>query len=112
MDEFLLVFRRDYQSPDWQPNIEQRREHLKHWADWFRSLAAQDKLAYPVQRLDGEGLVLTGLQVANGPFTTRRNSVGNLILLWARDYQEAVELAQGCPVLNVGGTVEIRRVVA
>jgi hypothetical protein len=112
MSEFLLVFRRDYQTPELQPGTEQQREHLKHWADWFRSLAAQDKLAHPVQRLDEEGKVLTGQQVAKGPFTDQRNSVGNLVLLRARDYQEAVGLAQGCPVLDLGGTVEIRRVVA
>jgi hypothetical protein len=112
MSEFLLVFRRDYQTPELQPSTEQRREHLKHWADWFRSLAAQNKLAHPVQRLDSEGKVLTGQQVASGPFTACQNSVGNLVLLRARDYQEAVELAQGCPVLDLGGTVEIRWVVA
>jgi hypothetical protein len=112
MSKFLLVFRRDYQTPELQPGPEQRREHLKHWADWFRSLAAQDKLAHPVQRLDEEGKVLTDQQVVKGPFIARRNSVGNLILLRARDYQEAVELAQGCPVLDLGGTVEIRRVMA
>lgn len=112
MSEFLLVFRRDHQTQELQPDPEQLRDHLKHWADWFRSLAAQDKLAYPVQRLDREGKVLTNQQVASGPFITRQNSVGNLILLRARDYQEAVELAQGCPVLELGGTVEIRRVVA
>ncbi|MGI4865157.1 MAG: YciI family protein [Janthinobacterium lividum] len=111
MNEFLVVFRRDYQTPELQPGTEQLREHLKHWADWFRSLAAQDKLAQPVQRYDSEGKVISRQQVTSGPFTARRNSVGNLLLLRAQDYQQAIALAQGCPILDLGGTVEIRQVM-
>lgn len=110
MSKFLLVFRRDYQTPGLQPGPEQLPEHLKHWADWFRSLAAQDKLAQPVQRYDGQGKVLSGQQVVSGPFTASRSSVGNLIMLRAQNYQQAVALAQGCPILDLGGTVEIRQV--
>ncbi|WP_310391347.1 YciI family protein [Hymenobacter sp.] len=111
MSEFLLVFRRDYQTPGLQPNPEQLQEHLKHWADWFRSLAAQNKLANTVQRYDSQGKFLSCHDVTSGPFTASGNSVGNLILLRARDYQEAVALAQGCPILDLGGTVEIRQIV-
>jgi hypothetical protein len=111
MSEFLLVFRRDYQTPGVQPGPEQLQEHLKHWADWFRSLAAQDNLANPVQRYDSQGKIISGHQVVSGPFTASQHSVGNLIMVRARDYQQAVALAQGCPILDLGGTVEIRQVV-
>jgi hypothetical protein len=111
MSEFLLVFRRDYQTPELQLAPEQLQEHLKHWADWFLGLAAQNKLASPVQRYDSQGKVLSGHMVTAGPFTAQRISVGSLIMLRATDYVEAVELAQGCPILDVGGTVEIRQAV-
>lgn len=41
MREFLLVFRRDHKTPDIQPSPEEL-------TDWFRNLAAQNKLAHPI----------------------------------------------------------------
>lgn len=50
MKEFLLVFRRDYRTRELQPTTEQMNQHLKHWREWFISLAAEGKLATPIQR--------------------------------------------------------------
>ena len=35
----------------------------------------------------------------------------NLITVYAADYEEAKEIARGCPVLELGGIVEIRMAV-
>ncbi|UOQ69435.1 hypothetical protein [Hymenobacter volaticus] len=76
MSEFLLVFRRDYSTPEIQPTQEHMREHVKHWADWFRSLAAQDKLAYPVRSYESSGKIVKHQEVASGPYTAEMNSIG------------------------------------
>jgi len=34
-----------------------------------------------------------------------------MITVKAKDYDEAAEIAQNCPVLNLGGNVEIRMAV-
>jgi hypothetical protein len=104
MQEFLLLFRRDFTT---QPS----ELHIKHWQDWFRSLAADDKLARPVQRFEPAGKLLKKEKTEEGPYTAMNESVGGLLMIKANSYEEAMEIAQGCPVLDLGGNVEIRRVV-
>jgi len=108
MNEFLLVFWRDYQTVEIQPSPEQLREYRKHWADWFRSLAAGDKLSRPIQIFDPQGIVVSS-RVTKGPYTEVTLSVGGLLFLKAADYAEAVETAQDCPILGLEGIVEIRQ---
>ena len=109
MNEFLFVFRRDYTTPNLQPTPDQLQAHLKHWADWFRSLAVQDKLAYPVQRYDGQGKIIKGNETADGPYIDGNEKIGGVLLVKAADYEEAVRLAEGCPILELGGNVEVRQ---
>ena len=111
MNEFVLIFRRDYKTKEQQPTEKELSTHLKHWQDWFLSLAAQNKLARPVQRWDAQGLVIRpDKSVTAGPYQERIQSMGGLIFIRASDYQEAEEIAQNAPVLDLGGTVEIRMI--
>lgn len=109
MNEFLLVFRRDYRTKEAQPTEKELSTHLKHWHDWFLSLAAQNKLVRPVQRWDAQGLVIgPDKSVTAGPYLESIQSIGGLIFIRAQNYQEAEEIAQNAPILDLGGTVEIR----
>jgi hypothetical protein len=110
MNDFLLIFRRDFLSEEAQPKAGQLEEHLQQWQDWFKSLTEQDKLARPLQRWDGDGKVVKTSQViTNGPYVEIKESIGGLIIIKANDYEEATEIAKGCPILNLGGNVEVRR---
>ena len=110
MNEFLLIFRRDFTTKDIQPSPNELQDHLKQWQEWFGNLTAQDKLSRPLQRWDGQGVVVSNAKnVTNGPFTEIKESIGGMIFVKATDYDEAAEIAKGCPVLNLGGNVEIRR---
>ena len=109
MKEFLLIFRRDFTSKDAQPSPEQLQTSLKQWQDWFGGIAAQDKLARPLERWDGEGrIVKPNKTVINGPYVEIKEAIGGLIIVKANDYEEAAEIAKGCPILQLGGNVEIR----
>ena len=109
MKDFLLIFRRDYKTPGIQPADEALQIHLKHWQDWFRNLAAQDLLALPIQRWDPQGLVMwPGERVTDGPYTEMKDSIGGVITIKATDYAQAMEIAKGCPILDLGGSVEVR----
>lgn len=109
MNEFLLLFRRDFTSKEAQPSPQDLQASIKSWQDWFGSIAAQDKLARPLQRWDGDGVVVKPNKVVtNGPFVEIKESIGGLIIIRANDYEEAAEIAKGCPILELGGNVEIR----
>jgi len=112
MSEFVLIFRRDYNTKESQPSEQEMQTYLKHWQDWFLSLAAQDLLVRPVQRWDSQGVVVTReKRHADGPYHKGNQSMGGLIIIKAEDYNHAREIAQGCPVLELGGTVEIRMAI-
>jgi hypothetical protein len=49
--------------------------------------------------------------VINGPYAEVKESIGGLILIRAVDYAVAAEIAKGCPILALGGNVEIRMAV-
>jgi len=108
MSEFLLVFRRDYKTQEIQPSAEQMKEHLAHWQVFFASL--KDKLARPIQRFDPQGKIVMGSDaISDGPYAEVTQSIGGLLIINAEDYQEAVGIAKTCPVLELGGTVEVRQ---
>lgn len=111
MNEFVLVFHKDHRVSEIPASEEEIQMDLKDWHDWFRSLAAQDKLAIPVQFWDPQGKVLKpGNVVSEGPYSEIGKSIEGLIIVKAADYIEAKEIANECPVLELGGTVEIRMV--
>ena len=109
MNEFLLIFRRDFATKEAQPSPEQMQASIKQWQDWLGGIAAQDKLARPLQRWDTKGKVVQqNKTVINGPYAEIKESIGGLIIIKAADYDEAAEIAKGCPILPLGGSVEIR----
>lgn len=112
MNEFVLIFRRDFSTKETQPSPQELQDSLKLWQDWLGGIAAQDKLAKPLQRWDGEGKIVTANKsVINGPYVEIKESIGGLIMIKAADYDEAVTIANGCPILGLGGNVEIRMAV-
>ena len=56
------------------------------------------------------GRVVRGREksVTDGPFLEAKDLVAGLAFIQATDLDQATELAQGCPILMDGGTVEIR----
>lgn len=108
MNEYLLVFRRDYKTKEIQPSPEAMQEHLTRWQVFFTSV--KKRVARPIQRFDLAGKILTHDKcVAEGPYAEVTQSIGGLVIINAADYDEAVAIAQTCPVLELGGTVEVRQ---
>jgi hypothetical protein len=100
--EFVLVFRRDHQSTVPQLEEEDLLMYRKHWQDWYLSLAARQRLARPVQRWDAQGVTVSREESVEGSVT-----VEGLIFVEASNYTEAIEIAKDCPILLLGGFVEV-----
>ena len=112
MNEFSLIFR-NTQDPDVQFSPEQMQGILTQWRDWMGSIAAQNKLANPGNRLGFEAKVLKPNDViTDGPFVELKEMISGYIVVKAANIAEAAELAKGCPVLKAGGSVEVRSVIA
>lgn len=109
MNEFLLVFRRDYKTKNAQLSAGQMQTHLKRWDDWLNYLDAQNLLARPFQPLDAQGIILNPNNIVeSGPYFEVKESISGMIVINAANYEEALKIARGCPILEIGGNVEIR----
>ena len=51
------------------------------------------------------------VSITDGPYLEAKDLVGGFTLVEARDIDQAVELSRGCPILDGGGSVEVRPVM-
>lgn len=111
MKDFLLVFRSENAPQGEIPGANQDRMEL--WMKWLGGIAEQGKLVTAGNPLLPTGKVLKpGNMVTNGPYMEIKESIGGYSIVKAESYDEAVELSKGCPILEVGGNVEIRELIA
>ena len=110
MNEFMMIFRNEY-NPSFKPSPEQMQASIKLWQDWIGGIAAQGKFI-STNRLGFEGKTLKPNQViTDGPYAEVKEIVGGYILVKATNIDEAIKLAEGCPILHIGGHVEVRNVL-
>ena len=110
MKEFLFIFRNDFNNvPNGSP--EEMQAMTKKWMDWIGGIAAQNKLANRGNRLaTGGKVVKPNNLITDGPYSEIKESVGGYSIVKVDSYEEAVEIAKGCPVLSMGGNVEVREI--
>jgi hypothetical protein len=106
MSEFTYLFRG--RQVDASP--EQRQRQMEKWMAWFKDLQAKGHLKDPGHPLEGAGRVVRGSQktVTDGPYAEAKDVVGGYIVVEAADLAQAAEISKGCPILEVGGSVEVR----
>ena len=113
MKDFLFVFRRDFIDSQVQPSPQQLQDMMKNWQDWMGAIAAQNKLVSAGSRLGSEGKVVKSkTMVTDGPYIEIKEAIGGYIIVRTETIEEAAELAKGCPILSIGGNVEVRQVIA
>ncbi len=110
MKEFMMIFRH-VPDPANQPSPEDLQEMVKHWQNWIGGIAAQDKFV-ATNSLGYEGKLLKpDGTVTDGPYAEIKEVVGGYIVVKAADIDEALSMANGCPNLQMGGTVEVRDIM-
>lgn len=110
MKDYLLIYRADFSFMGTR-TPEEVQANTKRWMDWIGSIAAQNKLTDRGNRLDPSGKVLKGDNlVTNGPYAEIKETIGGYSIIKADSYEAAIELAKGCPVLTMGGNVEVREI--
>jgi len=112
MNEFLLIFRRDYETTETQPSPEHLQNMMKDWQNWMGGIAARNQLVNSGNRLSEDGKVVKpGAVVTNGPYVEIKESIGGYIIVRAGSMEEAAEISKGCPILMIGGNVEVRTII-
>lgn len=109
MKEFMMIFRRGNETP-YDPTPEEMQAAYQLWQDWIGGIAAQGKFI-STNALSDEGRTVNGTSVvSDGPYAEVKEIVGGYLLCKADSLDEAVKLSEGCPMFEIGGTVEVRAV--
>lgn len=114
MSDFVFLYRIDEASRrDAMGTPERAQQSMQRWMVWMRELEAQGHLRDRGQPLERTGKVVSGKQrtITDGPYAEAKDLVGGFTIVDARDLSQAAELAGGCPILEGGGSVEVRPVM-
>lgn len=112
MKEYLLLFRGGFERIVDQPP-EEFAANMEQWQKWLSDLGKAGKVvsAHPLLPT-GKHVVGKGRTLVDGPFAEGKEILGGYLLCKAGTYEEAVAIANGCPVLDTGGVVEVREVAS
>lgn len=85
---------------------------MQKWMQWMGDLSDKGKLI-GAQPLAQTGKVVTGSKkvVSDGPYMEGKEMVGGYLMCKAGSYDEAVQISNGCPILEFDdGIVEVREI--
>lgn len=108
-NEFMLVFRFE-PNFGYQPTEEEQKAMHQQWGAFIGGVALQEKLVSTHQLgFDGVQLYADGSQ-ANGIAIHSKQTLGGNMVVKANSMEEVIQIAKQCPILAMGGNVEIRSI--
>ncbi len=108
LKDFMLLFR--MQPSNQQPTPAQLNEMHQQWGDFIGNIAMQGKLVSTYQ-LGFEGKQIAADQsTTEGVYVTNNQMLAGNMVLKAINIDQAVNLAKKCPILLMGGVVEVRQI--
>lgn len=114
MDKYMMIFRNTPSSEEAYQSMspEEMQASLEEWNNWIGGIAAQGKLIAS-DALEGGGKIVSGSRkvVSDGPYVESKELVSGYLLMHAENEAEAVEHSKGCPIYNVEGSVEVRKLM-
>lgn len=113
MPNFMLLLHEapmDYS----QFSAEDIQNVVGEYVAWRHKVASEGKLVGGEKLKDegGRQLVMSdgALRVTDGPYAEAKEVIGGYFTISAADYDEAVEIASGCPHLTYGGRIDLKQV--
>jgi hypothetical protein len=108
-NDFMLLFRYEPNS-NYQPTEVEINEIHQQWGAFIGNIVIQEKLV-STHQLGFEGKqIFANKSVTEGIHIADKQTLGGNMIVRANTIDEAVEIAQCCPILSMGGTVEVRAI--
>ncbi|MBL0146368.1 MAG: hypothetical protein IPP48_12045 [Chitinophagaceae bacterium] len=83
----------------------------EQWSKFIGAIASQARLV-STNRLSFEGNIINkDLSISNGSNITNNETLSGNMVIKASSLIEATEMAKECPVLAMGGSVEVRAIL-
>lgn len=111
MKDFALIFRNEAGN-EAKLTPEVVNTLVTDWGNWVGSIATSGKLTSPGSRLGFDGRsIKPGNVVADGPYAEIKETLRGFHVVKADSIDEAISIANGCPILSIGGSVEVRDII-
>jgi len=114
MSEYVFLYRSTQEAhKEAMGSPERAQQSMKKWRAWMDDLTEKGHLKNLGQPLERVGKVVGGTRktVTDGPYSETKDIIGGYSIVEAKDIDQAAKLASGCPVLEGGGSVEVRPVM-
>ncbi len=113
MSEYVLLYRATPEARDAAMTGERQKQSMARWQAWMKDLADKGQLKNRGLPLERPGRVVRGKKkmVTDGPFAESKEVIGGFSIVEAKDIDEAARIAEGCPILDGEGSVEVRPVM-
>jgi hypothetical protein len=114
MNEFVFLYRNTQEAHrEAHGSPEQAQRTMQKWRSWFQEMTERGHLKNVGQPLERVGKVVGGKSktVTDGPYAETKDVIGGFSIILAKDLEQAAQIAQGCPVIERGGSVEVRPVM-
>ena len=111
MAQFVMLYRSsDEVQRETLGSPEKAQATLTKWRAWFKEMTEKGQLKVLGEPLECTGTFVVGRKkmVTDGPFTEAKDVIGGFSIIEAADLQQAARIASGCPILDAGGSVEVR----
>ncbi|MES2515123.1 MAG: hypothetical protein V4580_13310 [Bacteroidota bacterium] len=110
LNDFMMLFRLE-PNLNYKPTEQDLIEQKKQWGSWIGGIAAQAKLVnthqlgFSGKQLHADMSVEETINISNNKMLA-----GNMVVK-ANSMDDALEMAKGCPILSMGGSLEIRDII-
>jgi len=108
MSNYMYIFRGGQNKSTLSP--EDLQVHMGRWMSWMGDLKEKGQLIDGLP-FTGEGKTVTRVVVTDGPHAEGKEVVGGCFIMNASTMEEASEIADGCPIIEEGGSVEVREIM-
>jgi len=106
--EYLLLFR----NTNWHTDLcgEEIQQNMARFTAWFERLNREGRFKFGGPLMH-EGKLIAGRKlVTDGPFAESKEAIAGFFIIQADSLEQAVKIAEDCPGLQFGQTVEVRAI--
>ena len=100
-------------TPDfsYQPTEEDKAAMKEQWGSFIGNIAIAEKLVSTHQLGFEAKVIQPDLSEQDGILIAEKQTIGGNMIVKANSLEEASTLAKDCPILKMGGTVEVRSIM-
>ncbi len=109
MKSFMFLFRGGLDPHTASPD--EMQSNMQKWMGWVDELKKKDIYTAGEALMPSGKTLRKGNVSTDGPFTESKEIVGGFFIIKADNIDAALKIAESCPDLPLGGSVEVRDVM-